>query len=147
MAFKLIWYCCHVICTNKMVEGKLPQRIYNVLEKSYETFYHVVFLELCKFHGSTPIGYIYGRGIKTPIFPTFTSNISFCCYFEVFFFPFSFIIVILASNSIYSLFIAAILIDKQIDFFSDKIRRKNVKCLTTFSSVNGTHSWIKLRNC
>ena len=32
-----------------MVEEKLPQKIYNVLEKSYETFYHVVFLEVCKF--------------------------------------------------------------------------------------------------
>ena len=31
---------------------KLPQQIYNVLEKSFETFYHVVFLEVCKSYGN-----------------------------------------------------------------------------------------------
>ena len=40
-----------------MVEEKLAQQIYNVLEKSYETFYHVVFLEVCKSYGITPIGF------------------------------------------------------------------------------------------
>ena len=39
-----------------MVEEKLPQQIYNILEKSYETFY-VVFLEVCKSYGITPIGF------------------------------------------------------------------------------------------
>ena len=36
-----------------MVKEKLPQQIYNVLEKPYETFYHVVFLEVCKSYGIT----------------------------------------------------------------------------------------------
>ena len=40
-----------------MVEEKLSQQIYNVLEKSYETFYHAVFLEVCKSYGITPIGF------------------------------------------------------------------------------------------
>ena len=40
-----------------MVEEKLPQQIYNVQEKSYETFYHVVSLELCKSYEITPIGF------------------------------------------------------------------------------------------
>ena len=40
-----------------MVEEELPQQIYNVLEKSYETFYHVVFLEVSKSYGITPIGF------------------------------------------------------------------------------------------
>ena len=39
-----------------MVEEMLPQQIYNFLEKSHETFYHVVFLEVCKSYGITPIG-------------------------------------------------------------------------------------------
>ena len=38
-----------------MVEEKLAQQIYNVLEKSYETFYHVVFLEVCNSYGINPI--------------------------------------------------------------------------------------------
>ena len=40
-----------------MVQKKLAQQIYNVLEKSYETFYHVVFLEVCKSYGITPISF------------------------------------------------------------------------------------------
>ena len=40
-----------------MVEEKLAQQIYNVLEKSCETFYHVIFLEVCKSYGITPIGF------------------------------------------------------------------------------------------
>ena len=36
---------------------KLSQQIYNVLEKSYETFYHVVFLEVCTSYWITPIGF------------------------------------------------------------------------------------------
>ena len=40
-----------------MAEGKLPQLIKIVLDKSYETFYHVIFLEVCKFYGITPIGF------------------------------------------------------------------------------------------
>ena len=40
-----------------MVEEKLAQQIYSVLEKSYETLYHVVFLEVCKSYGITPIGF------------------------------------------------------------------------------------------
>ena len=40
-----------------MVEEKLPQQIYNVLEKSYETFYDVVFLEVCKTYRITLIGF------------------------------------------------------------------------------------------
>ena len=40
-----------------MVQEKLPQQIYNVLEKSYETFYHCVFLEVFKLYGITPIGF------------------------------------------------------------------------------------------
>ena len=40
-----------------MVEEKLAQQIYNVLEKSYETFYHVVLFEVCKSYGITPIGF------------------------------------------------------------------------------------------
>ena len=46
-----------------MVKEKLPQQIYNVLEKSYETFYHVNFLEACKSYGITPIGFDFK---KTP---------------------------------------------------------------------------------
>ena len=38
-----------------MVEEKLPQQIYNVLEKSYKFVYHVVFLEACKSYEITPI--------------------------------------------------------------------------------------------
>ena len=34
-----------------MVNEKLSQQIYNVLEKSYKTLYHVVFLEVCKSYG------------------------------------------------------------------------------------------------
>ena len=45
-----------------MVEGELPQQIYNVLQKSYETFYHVVFPEVCNFYGINPIGF----NIKKP---------------------------------------------------------------------------------
>ena len=40
-----------------MVEEKLAQQIYNVLEKSYETFYHVVFLEVRKSYGITSIDF------------------------------------------------------------------------------------------
>ena len=40
-----------------MVEEKLAQQICNVLEKSYETFYYIVFLEVCKPYGITPIGF------------------------------------------------------------------------------------------
>ena len=40
-----------------MVEEKLPQQIYNVLEKSYKSFYHVVFLEVCKSYEITPIDF------------------------------------------------------------------------------------------
>ena len=40
-----------------MIEEKLPHQIYNVLEKSYETFYYVVFLEVCKSYGIAPIGF------------------------------------------------------------------------------------------
>ena len=40
-----------------MVEEKFPQQIYNVTEKSYETFYHVVFLEVFKSYGISPIGF------------------------------------------------------------------------------------------
>ena len=40
-----------------MVEEKFPQQIYNVSEKSYETFYHVVFLEVFKSYGISPIGF------------------------------------------------------------------------------------------
>ena len=50
-----------------MVEEKLAQQIYNVLEKSYETFYHVVFLEVCKSYGITPIGF---NIKKTPLLVT-----------------------------------------------------------------------------
>ena len=57
MAFKLIWCCSHVIYTYGLVQQKLPQQIYNVLEKSYETFDHVVFLEVCKSYGITLIGF------------------------------------------------------------------------------------------
>ena len=31
--------------------------MYDVLENSYETFYHKVFLEVCKSYGSAPIGF------------------------------------------------------------------------------------------
>ena len=57
MAFKLIQYFCHVIDIHRMVEEKLPKQIYNVLEKSYETFYHAVFLEVYNSYGITPIGF------------------------------------------------------------------------------------------
>ena len=40
-----------------MVEEKFSQQIYNVTEKSYETFYHVVFLEVFKSYGISPIGF------------------------------------------------------------------------------------------
>ena len=40
-----------------MVKEKLPQKIYNVLGKSYETFYQVVFYGACKSYGITPIGF------------------------------------------------------------------------------------------
>ena len=40
-----------------MVNEKLSQQIYNVLEKSYKTLYHVVFLEVCKSYGITPTGF------------------------------------------------------------------------------------------
>ena len=40
-----------------MVEEKLPQQIYNVLEKSHENFSHFIFLEVCKSYGITPIGF------------------------------------------------------------------------------------------
>ena len=36
---------------------KVTQQIYNVLEKSFQTFYHVVFLEVCKSYGIIPIGF------------------------------------------------------------------------------------------
>ena len=57
MAFKLIWCCCHVICTHGMVKETLPQQIYNVLQKSYENFYNVVVLEVSKPYGITPISF------------------------------------------------------------------------------------------
>ena len=38
-----------------MVEEKLPQQIYNILEKSYETFYHIIFLKVCQ--SITPISF------------------------------------------------------------------------------------------
>ena len=40
-----------------MVEEKLPQQIYNILEKSYETFYHIVFLEAGQSYKITPVGF------------------------------------------------------------------------------------------
>ena len=40
-----------------MVEEKLPQQIYNILEKFYGTFYHIVFLEVCQSYQITPIGF------------------------------------------------------------------------------------------
>ena len=58
MALKLI-YCCHAIYTHAVVEEKLPQQVYNILEKSYDTstLSFVVFLEVCKFDKVTPIGF------------------------------------------------------------------------------------------
>ena len=40
-----------------MVKETLPQEIYNVLQKSYENFYNVVVLEVCKPYGITPISF------------------------------------------------------------------------------------------
>ena len=40
-----------------MVDEKLPQQIYNILEKSYEAFYHIVFLEVCKSFEIIPTGF------------------------------------------------------------------------------------------
>ena len=40
-----------------MVDETLPKQIYNVLEKSCKTFYHVVFLEFYKSYEITPIGF------------------------------------------------------------------------------------------
>ena len=40
-----------------MVEEMLPQQIYNILEKSYETFYHIIFLEVCASYEITPMGF------------------------------------------------------------------------------------------
>ena len=40
-----------------MVKEKLAQQICNVLEKSYEILYHVVFLKVCMSNGVTPIGF------------------------------------------------------------------------------------------
>ena len=40
-----------------MLKEKLPQQIYNIFEKSYETFYHVVYLEDRKSDEITPIGF------------------------------------------------------------------------------------------
>ena len=39
-----------------MVEKKLPPKICNILEKSYEIFYHSLFLKVCKSYETTPIG-------------------------------------------------------------------------------------------
>ena len=40
-----------------MVEEKLPQQIYNLLEKSYEIFYHIVSLGVCQSYEIIPIGF------------------------------------------------------------------------------------------
>ena len=40
-----------------MFEEKLPQQTYNILEKYSETFYHVVFVEICISYGITPTGF------------------------------------------------------------------------------------------
>ena len=45
------------IYTHGIVEEKLPQQIYNNLEKSHETFYQFVFLEVCKSYRITPTGF------------------------------------------------------------------------------------------
>ena len=42
--------------TNGMFEEKLPQQIYNTLENSCETVYHVVSLEVCTSYEIAPIG-------------------------------------------------------------------------------------------
>ena len=39
-----------------MNEEKIPQRLYNLLEDAYRTFYHVVFLEVSKSYGINPNG-------------------------------------------------------------------------------------------
>ena len=39
-----------------MNEEKIPQRLYNLLEDAYRTFYHIVFLEVTKSYGITPNG-------------------------------------------------------------------------------------------
>ena len=40
-----------------MVEEKLQQQIHNTLEKSNETFYHIVFLEVCQSYEITRISF------------------------------------------------------------------------------------------
>ena len=57
MALKSICCCSHVISIQVMVDEKLPQQIYNILEKSYETFYYIVFLEVFQFYEIIPIGF------------------------------------------------------------------------------------------
>ena len=39
-----------------MNKGKIPQRLYNLLEDAYRTFYHIVFLEVSKSYGIIPNG-------------------------------------------------------------------------------------------
>ena len=39
-----------------MNEEKIPQRLYNLLEDAYRTFYHIVFLEVTKSYGIIPNG-------------------------------------------------------------------------------------------
>ena len=57
MALKLKLCCCYVTYTHVMVEEMLPQQICNILEKSYETFYHIIFLEVCPSYEITPMGF------------------------------------------------------------------------------------------
>ena len=45
------------ILSHGMVDEKLPQQIYNILEKSYEAFYHIVFLQVCKSFEIIPTGF------------------------------------------------------------------------------------------
>ena len=63
-----------------MVEEKLAQQIYSVLGKSYETFYHVVFLEVCKSYGITPIGF---NIKKTPCVGNPSTNFLLLCWKEL----------------------------------------------------------------
>ena len=48
----LLPYNLHTQNGRKVITANLQ-----CLEKSYETFYHVVFLEVCKSYGITPIGF------------------------------------------------------------------------------------------
>ena len=56
LAFLVYISLCQNTELHVMNEEKIPQRLYNLLQDAYRTFYHIVFLEVTKSYGIIPNG-------------------------------------------------------------------------------------------